>query len=105
VETINTASSPDSIFKSLLIVPIESKEWKIMWEKLARHRLNRKIENPHIADNYGDTWQYMESHKSIFGYVHLFRHRLHPKTQRPERVTMKSSFGLNIVPNKYTNAK
>lgn len=99
METVKTASNPDSIFKSLTLVPAKSNEWKIMWDKLARHKLNRGIDDPFSAENFGETWQYMESHRRVFGFVHLFRHRLHPKSQTQERVMIKSSFGLKIIPN------
>lgn len=60
-------------------------EWDLMWQKLARKRINRSLDEPTVADNYGETWQYMESvpRKSrFFGtrMLHGFRHRLHPVT-------------------------
>ena len=99
MEIIKTASDPDSIFKSLLLVPSESREWKTMWNRLARHRLNKGLEDPASAENYGEVWEYMESRKGIFRYTHVFRHRLHPKTQSAKRLEIKSSFRLRIIAN------
>lgn len=92
-----TASKPDSIFRSLLIVPEGSKEWDFMWKKLSKIRINRGLENPVEANNYGETWQYMASVKCFLGYKHEFRHRLHPKTQRPENIRVRSTLFLQIL--------
>lgn len=96
---VNTAAKPDSIFRDLLIVPDDSEEWRIMWDKLSRHRLNRGLDDPCSSEYCGEVWQYMNSEKRLFGYVHLFRHRLHPKSRCPVHIKISASRFLEIVPN------
>ena len=56
-----------------------SKEWHNMWAWVGRHPLNKGIVNPTIAENHGETWQYMGTMKMSDGtYSHRFRHRFHP---------------------------
>jgi hypothetical protein len=96
---IKTASKPDSIFRDLLIVPKGTDEWNIMWNRLAKRRMNRRCEDPYTAENYGEVWEYMESVKTRFGFRHRFRHRLHPTKRMPVHLSIRASRGLEIVPN------
>ena len=96
---LTTAAIPDSEFSELLIVLPDSGEAQIMWDRLAMHRLNVGLENPYSAEYFGEVWQYMESVKSLFGYKHLFRHRLHPRTKSRVCLSIRASIGLTIKPN------
>ncbi len=96
---IHTAAKSDSIFRDLLIVPDGSEEWHIMWGKLARHRLNRGLNDPCSSEYYDEVWQYMNSEKHKFRYIHRFRHKPHPKTKRPEYINIKASYLLEFVAN------
>jgi len=46
-----------------LYVKRDSSEWHRMWKKLARHKLNRSLSEPTVADNDGEIWQYMSPGK------------------------------------------
>jgi len=47
-------------FNTLLLVKHNSSEWHRMWSKLAKHRSNRALQEPAVADNdgkSGSTWR------------------------------------------------
>lgn len=98
-EVVITLAHPESAFKDLLLVPRGSQEWDIMWEKLGKLRLNKNLDKPTIANNYGDIWEYMETVESKFGFKHIFRHRHHPKTDYKIYVEIPASIGFKIIGN------
>ena len=56
-----------------------SNEWNWMWEQLAAHPINKGLSEPTVAENNGQTWQYMGSFSNPMGLIiHEFRHRMHP---------------------------
>lgn len=63
----------------VLIKP-DSEEWNEMWEEVKNHPINDNIENPTLALNMGEAWQYMGSYKKNGIVISDFRHRCHPKT-------------------------
>lgn len=67
----------------------ESKDWEIMWNWLAVHPINEGIENPSLALNQEEAWQYMGSYKSGDKLISEFRHRLHPTTNNIHKLVFK----------------
>jgi len=62
----------------MLIIKPESKEWEYLWEWLGAHPLNAGLEEPTVALNDGEAWQYMGSVRSQGRVIHSLRHRCHP---------------------------
>jgi hypothetical protein len=75
----------------MLIVKKDSPEWEWMWEFVATHPINEEIEEPSVAINEGEAWQYMCSFKQLDKVIHTFRHRLHPRFQKTEHIVFHSS--------------
>lgn len=73
-----------------LYVKRDSSEWHCMWKKLARHKLNRSLSEPTVADNDGEIWQYMSNWETTSG----LRHRAHPRCGR-KYITVPASRGFN----------
>jgi hypothetical protein len=74
-----------------VIIEIGSKEWDYMWEWLSNHPINKDLEEPSVALNEGEAWQYMGSYKQNDSVIHSFRHRSHPLTNRIEQISLYSS--------------
>ena len=68
----------------MVLIKQGSNEWNKMWQQLADHPLNEGIDEPTLALNEGEVWQYMGSFKNDSRIIHEFRHRIHPKFSRRE---------------------
>jgi hypothetical protein len=75
----------------MLIIKQNSQEWDWMWEYVAAHPINEDIQEPSVAINERESWQYMCSFKHMDKIIHTFRHRLHPRFQRTEHIVFNSS--------------
>ena len=75
----------------LILIEPNSLEWDFMWGWLETHPMNEGIENPSIALHEGQAWQYMGSFRQDNRVLHTFRHRIHPSTNRVERLTLQAS--------------
>ena len=64
----------------LVLITPESEEWEYMWDWLASHPINEGIEDPSLATNNNESWQYMGSLMQGKTVLHQFRHRCHPLT-------------------------
>ncbi len=80
-----------SIFDGLTMVNPNCTEWDCMWKALANHKINKCLSDPLVADNFDEVWQYMETTHRKQRVFHVFRHRLHPKTQRKEYIEIPAS--------------
>lgn len=78
----------------LVLIKQDSAEWNYMWDLVRNHPINESIEEPTIALNNGEAWQYMGSYRQDDKVIHTFRHRNHPKTNRRYDLTLHSSKGL-----------
>ncbi len=70
-------------------------EWDAMWAALVvRWGGDAADSNPAFG---GEVWQYMGTHPTEdgFGWEHLFRHRMHPRTGRREYCTCRASHGFH----------
>jgi len=72
----------------ILITP-ESIEWNFMWNWLANHPINKDNEEPTVCLNNTQSWQYMGSYKNGKKVITEFRHRIHPITNRVERLSVE----------------
>jgi hypothetical protein len=79
----------------IILIQIDSEEWIDMWEKLEKHPINEGIENPRLALNSGELWQYMGSFRQGDKVLHEFRHREHPRTNKVERIVFYASDKFN----------
>ncbi len=68
-----------------------SSEWDYMWNWLGKHPINNNIDNPTIALNDNEAWQYMGSWKQDNKAIHTFRHRQHPITRDTRNVSVSAS--------------
>lgn len=64
----------------LVLIKQDSPEWEYMWGWLASHPVNQGLDEPQVAENEGEAWQYMGSYKNKNAVIHEFRHRNHPVT-------------------------
>jgi hypothetical protein len=56
-------------------------EWSAMWSALIGHWHGDAAD---YNDRYGESWQYMGTELRGDNWEHVFRHRMHPKTNRRE---------------------
>ncbi|WP_435277302.1 hypothetical protein ACMAZF_20325 (plasmid) [Psychrobium sp. nBUS_13] len=95
MQTLNPAT-PEYL-NSLFTISSESNEWKYLENELSKIELNKGINQPLVARNYGEVWQYLYSEEArftVFGkksFNHIFRHRNHPKTHKLEYIEMPAS--------------
>ena len=75
----------------LVLIKQDTPEWDYMWNWLASHPLNEGIENPSLAVNNSEAWQYMGSYRQGERVLHTFRHRQHPKYNKVEHVSVSAS--------------
>ena len=75
----------------LILIEPESSEWIFMWNWLAAHPINKDIEQPTIAQNGSEAWQYMGSYKQKDRVIHEFRHRNHPTTNSIQSLKVSAS--------------
>ena len=87
----------------LVLIKPESIEWNYIWQWLENHPINKDIENPTLATNNGESWQYMGSYKQGNRLLHSLRHRCHPLTDRVETLSLQNSteFTLDQIYNEY----
>lgn len=64
----------------IVFVKRDTAEWLFMWLWLELHPINANINEPTVALNDGECWEYMGSFKHMDKTVHEFRHRNHPAT-------------------------
>jgi hypothetical protein len=87
---------------NLILVKQNSPEWEYMWNWLANHPLNQQLENPSLALNEGEAWQYMGSYKQIDATIHTFRHKNHPSVgYKTLNVAASESFTQDQIETSY----
>jgi len=80
----------------LVIIEMDSPEWEYMWNWLAEHPINKDLDNPSLATNNGEVWQYMGSYKLKNKVIHCLRHRYHPLTNRVENLSLNASDSFDV---------
>jgi hypothetical protein len=79
----------------IVIIERDTSEWIDMWEKLEKHPINEGIENPRLALNSGELWQYMGSFRQGDKVIHSFRHRSHPRDNQRKNINFYASDKFN----------
>lgn len=74
-----------------VIIEIGCPEWNYMWEWLEKHPLNEGLEEPSVALNEGEAWQYVGSYKMGDKVIHSLRHKNHPLTKKVEQISLYAS--------------
>jgi hypothetical protein len=72
-----------------VIIKRDSQEWINLWDKLSNHPINENIEEPNIALNNGETWQYLGTYKNKDKLISEFRHRNHPAYNNVQKVVFE----------------
>lgn len=81
-----------------VLIKENSNEWNEMWGWLASHPLNEGLEEPMVALNDGEAWQYMGSYRGNGNsVVHEFRHRFHPKDGERKYLKMNATSTISDV--------
>ena len=75
----------------LVLIKLDSPEWDFMWNWLENHPLNKGLDNPSLATNGSESWQYMGSLKQKNRLIHQFRHRNHPVTNSIQSISVQNS--------------
>jgi len=75
----------------LILIKQDSPEWEYMWNFLANHPVNEGLEEPKVALNEDEAWQYMGSFKHEDKVIHEFRHRYHPVTMNRYNLKFNAS--------------
>jgi hypothetical protein len=75
----------------LVIIERDTPEWDYMWEWLEAHPINEGIEEPRLALNNNELWQYMGSYRQDNKVIHSFRHREHPRDNQRKNLTCYAS--------------
>ncbi len=87
---------------NLILVQQNSTEWNYMWDWLADNPINQSLENPSLAINDGEVWQYMGSYQQDTRVIHTFRHRNHPLVgYKTLSVIGSKEFTEDQIANKY----
>ena len=73
------------------LIERDSPEWEYMWKWLAEHPINKSLDEPSVALNDGEAWQYIGSYKQGEKVVHEFRHRFHPVTKEKKLLSVSAS--------------
>lgn len=81
---------------NLILIKANSPEWDFMWKWLEDHPINKGLEEPSIALNDSEAWQYMGSWQQDDRVIHSFRHRNHPVTNSIQNVSVHASKDLTL---------
>ncbi|ECF3654154.1 hypothetical protein ABHE37_001944 [Salmonella enterica] len=89
-------------FNNITLVERDCDEWHQMWRALGQHKANRTLPQPTVAENFGEAWEYMETHEVrrfwfLKRYIHLFRHRRHPTAGVNYCVSIPASKDFNVA--------
>jgi len=75
----------------LVLIKQNSIEWDYMWDWVANHPINEKVEVASVALNEGQVWEYMGSFKQGEKMIHSFSHRCHPRHNHPVALHVAAS--------------
>ena len=76
---------------NLILIKPNSPEWDFMWKWLENHPIKKGVEDPTLALNEGEAWQYMGSFQQGNRAIHEFRHRNHPITKSIQSLKVQAS--------------
>ena len=75
----------------LVLLEIGCPEWEYAWNWLQNHPINEGIEDPSIALNENESWQYTGSFMQGERVIHSFRHRCFPKGNYVKNLSVSAS--------------
>lgn len=64
----------------LILIKPNTEAFEFMWEWLANHPINEGLTEPKIAENQGQSWEYMGTFRNNDKFITEFRHKCHPTT-------------------------
>jgi hypothetical protein len=79
----------------IVIVEQDSQEWEYIWDYVSNHPINEGVENPKLALNSGEVWQYMGSYRQGDKVIHSVRHRFHPRDNKRKDMNFYASNKFN----------
>lgn len=79
-----------------ILLKRDSIEWNILWDKLSKHPINSNIDEPNIALNNEETWQYVGSYRKGDKLISHLRHRCHPITNKVYNFNFEHSIDFDI---------
>jgi len=80
---------------NLVIIKEGSNEWNYIWDYIAKHPINEGVDDPKVALNNDEAWQYMGSYKQDNKVIHEVIHNNHPKTNRKHKLVFYSSNNID----------
>jgi len=75
----------------IVIVEQGSDEWNYLWDYVAKHPINEGLEEPRVAFNQGEQFQYMGSYRQGDKIIHSVRHRQHPRDNNRKDINFYAS--------------
>ncbi len=78
-----------------ILIDQSSTEWEYLWDWISKHPINEGLENPTLAFNDGEGWEYTGSFTNGTEYIHSCRHRLHPVTNNVQYLSLRGSKDMN----------
>lgn len=75
----------------IVIVERDTPEWDYIWDYIANHPINEDVDEPRVALNQGEQFQYMGSFRQGDKVIHTVRHRSHPKNNDKVNLTFNAS--------------
>ena len=84
-----------------LLLKKDTPEWEYIWNWLASHPINEGLDEPSVALNAGEAWQYMGSYKNGNTVISELRHRNHPVTNRIEILSLKHEINSDAIEKKF----
>lgn len=64
-----------------ILIEQDSNEWNYIWEWLEKHPINENLDEPSVALNNNEAWQYTGSFRQGDDVIHTVRHKDHPRTR------------------------
>jgi hypothetical protein len=74
-----------------VLIKRDSDEWNFIWSWLEKHPINEGLEQPDVAQNEEEAWQYTGTFKNGKDAVHSLRHKNHPKTNYIINLSLNAS--------------
>jgi hypothetical protein len=69
-----------------IFVKTDSQEWGDMWDFVRTHPINENLEEPCIATNNNEVWEYLGSFKNDDKVISEIRHGSHPRTNEMYKI-------------------
>lgn len=84
-----------------VLLKIGSPAWNHIWQWLEEHPLNKGLEEPTVALNDSEMWQYIGSYRKGNKAISDLRHRFHPLTGRVEILSVEHEITDEEIEKKF----